>query len=37
MMEEGHVTDDAVEESCVLVGVITSDINEKLLQNTWTN
>ncbi|MES2587835.1 MAG: GTPase HflX [Bacteroidota bacterium] len=29
-MEEGHVTVDAVEESCVLVGVITSDINERI-------
>ena len=27
-MQEGHVTVDAVEESCVLVGVITSDISE---------
>lgn len=27
-MDEGHVTVDAVEESCVLVGVITSDITE---------
>ena len=28
-MQEGHVTVDAVEESCVLVGVITSEINEE--------
>jgi GTPase len=28
-MSEGHVTVDAVEESCVLVGVITSEINEE--------
>jgi GTP-binding protein HflX len=28
-MQEGHVTVDAVEESCVLVGVITSDISEE--------
>lgn len=27
-MQEGHVTVDAVEESCVLVGVITSEIDE---------
>jgi GTP-binding protein HflX len=27
-MQEAHVTVDAVEESCVLVGVITSDISE---------
>jgi GTP-binding protein HflX len=27
---EGHVTVDAVEESCVLVGVITSEINEEI-------
>lgn len=29
-MEEGHVTVDAVEETCVLVGVINSDINEEI-------
>ncbi|MFM6936020.1 MAG: GTPase HflX [Flavobacteriales bacterium] len=29
-MQEGHVTVDAVEESCVLVGVITSEINEEI-------
>ena len=28
-MQEGHVTVDAVEESCVLIGVITSEINEE--------
>jgi GTP-binding protein HflX len=28
-MQERHVTVDAVEESCVLVGVITSEINEE--------
>jgi GTP-binding protein HflX len=28
-MQEGHVTVDAVEESCVLVGVITSEISEE--------
>lgn len=28
-MQEGHVTVDATEESCVLVGVITSDSNEE--------
>lgn len=28
-MTEGHVTVDAVEESCVLVGVITSEIDEQ--------
>ncbi|MGV3632191.1 MAG: GTPase HflX [Bacteroidota bacterium] len=28
-MQEGHVTVDAVEENCVLVGVITSDITEE--------
>ena len=28
-MQEGHVTVDAVEESCVLVGIITSDITEE--------
>jgi GTPase len=27
-MQEGHVTVDAVEESCILVGVITSEIDE---------
>ncbi|MBM3429520.1 MAG: GTPase HflX [Bacteroidetes bacterium] len=27
---QGHVTVDAVEESCVLVGVITSEINEEI-------
>jgi GTP-binding protein HflX len=27
-MQEGHVTLDAVEESCILVGVITSEIDE---------
>jgi GTP-binding protein HflX len=31
-MQEGHVTVDAVEESCVLVGVITSDISEETAQ-----
>lgn len=29
-MDEGHVTVDAVEEICVLVGVISSDINETI-------
>jgi GTP-binding protein HflX len=29
-MDEGHVTVDAVEETCVLVGVISSDINETI-------
>jgi GTP-binding protein HflX len=29
-MQEGHVTVDAVEESCVLVGVITSEIDETI-------
>jgi GTP-binding protein HflX len=29
-MHEGHVTVDAVEESCILVGVITSEITEKI-------
>jgi len=29
-MQEGHVTVDAVEESCVLVGVITSEIDEEI-------
>jgi GTP-binding protein HflX len=28
-MQEGHVTVDATEESCVLVGVITSDVSEE--------
>ena len=28
-MQEGHVTVDAVEELCVLVGVITSEIKEE--------
>ena len=27
---QGHVTVDAVEESCILVGVITSEINEEI-------
>jgi GTP-binding protein HflX len=31
-MQEGHVTVDAVEESCVLVGVITSEITEETAQ-----
>jgi GTP-binding protein HflX len=31
-MQEGHVTVDAVEESCVLVGVITSEITEDTAQ-----
>jgi GTP-binding protein HflX len=31
-MQEGHVTVDAVEESCVLVGVITSEISEETAQ-----
>jgi GTP-binding protein HflX len=31
-MSVGHVTVDAVEESCVLVGVITSDISEETAQ-----
>ena len=31
-MQEGHVTVYAVEESCVLVGVITSDISEETAQ-----
>ena len=31
-MQEGHVTVDAVEESCVLVGVITPDISEETAQ-----
>ena len=31
-MQEGHVTVDAVEESCLLVGVITSDISEETAQ-----
>jgi GTP-binding protein HflX len=31
-MQEGHVTVDAVEESCVLVGVITSEIDETIAQ-----
>lgn len=31
-MQEGHVTVDAVEESCVLVGVIISDISEETAQ-----
>ncbi|MBM3184665.1 MAG: GTPase HflX [Bacteroidetes bacterium] len=31
-MQEGHVTVEAVEESCVLVGVITSDISEETAQ-----
>jgi GTP-binding protein HflX len=31
-MQEGHVTVDAVEESCVLVGVITSGISEETAQ-----
>lgn len=31
-MQEGHVTFDAVEESCVLVGVITSEISEETAQ-----
>lgn len=29
-MQEGHVTVDAVEESCILVGVITSEIDEAI-------
>ncbi len=29
-MQEGHVTVDAVEETCVLIGIVTSDINEKI-------
>lgn len=29
-MQEGHVTVDAVEENCVLVGVISSDITEEI-------
>ena len=29
-MQEGHVTVDAVEESCVLVGIITSEIDETI-------
>lgn len=31
-MSVGHVTVDAVEESCVLVGVVTSDISEETAQ-----
>jgi GTP-binding protein HflX len=31
-MQEGHVTVDVVEESCVLVGVITSEITEETAQ-----
>lgn len=31
-MSEGHVLVDAVEESCVLVGIITSDITESIAQ-----
>jgi GTP-binding protein HflX len=31
-MQEGHVTVDAVEEICVLVGVISSDITEEIAQ-----
>ncbi|MFY7945034.1 MAG: GTPase HflX, partial [Crocinitomicaceae bacterium] len=31
-MQEGHVTVDAVKESCVLVGVITSEIAEDTAQ-----
>ncbi len=31
-MQEGHVTVDAVEEHCVLVGVITQEINEEIAQ-----
>lgn len=31
-MQEGHLTVDAVEESCVLVGVITSEITEETAQ-----
>lgn len=31
-MQEGHVTVDAVEELCVLVGVITPDITEEMAQ-----
>jgi GTP-binding protein HflX len=29
---EGHVTVDAVEERCVLVGVITSEVTEEVAQ-----
>ncbi len=29
---KGHVTDDTVEESCVLVGVITNDIDDEIAQ-----
>ena len=31
-MNEGHVTVDAVEETCVLVGVITQQVTESIAE-----
>ena len=36
-MQEGHVTVDAVEESCILVGVITSEIDEVIANTVITD